>query len=307
MPESLNGQRLISETRLVKHERRIERALNQALDRHKDKAIASVRTVTAAAPPPDPFDLAVWETTLAELVEPVIRGTVTDFAEWTTSFLSLDPAIRAQILGNIDLEEYVEAFMQNCVTLGNNAADEVMDEISQGVGKGEGEAKLVSRLRSRFDMLYSNAQRIARTETHNAAEGTKATSAATAQQQGFKLAKKWVAHIDSRTRKEHARADGQEVLLDADFTVGTAEGPRPGRMGRKEHDINCRCANTFRVLDPDEIPPTFTEAQADENERLLEAAQERQAQKDAEAAAKRKAYEDEQAAKKAEKRANRKS
>lgn len=309
MPESLNGQRLISEVRLVRHERGIYRALTKALDIHKAKAVASLRTITAAAPPPDPFDLNVWETTLSEIVLPRIRGTVEDFAKWTTDFLALDPAIRAQILGNIDVEQYIAEFMDNCVTLGEDVADDVMAAINEGVGKGEGEAKLIDRVRDFFkddQGAYAKAQRIARTETHNAAEGTKETSARGAQQAGFIIAKRWVAHIDARTRREHARADGQEVMMDDDFTVGTASGPRPGRLGAKEHDINCRCASIFRVLDPGELPAGLTPEQADENEQLLEAAIERQKEADAEAAVKRKAYEDEKAAERERKAAERK-
>lgn len=54
--------------------------------------------------------------------------------------------------------------------------------------------------------------------------------------------KQWVARHDPRTRESHARADGQVVPVESDFTVGGAKLFVPGDPeGPFEETLNCRC------------------------------------------------------------------
>lgn len=82
------------------------------------------------------------------------------------------------------------------------------------------------------------ATRIARTEATGAANyGT-----LTALHQEGAPAKEWLATPGLRTRPEHARANGQIVLIDAPFVVGGHHLMMPGDPSGPAHlVINCRC------------------------------------------------------------------
>lgn len=60
--------------------------------------------------------------------------------------------------------------------------------------------------------------------------------------------KKWLATNDNRTRHTHREADGQEVPIDARFSVGNSQLDYPGDPhGSDSEVINCRC--TVLLLD----------------------------------------------------------
>ena len=56
------------------------------------------------------------------------------------------------------------------------------------------------------------------------------------------IEKEWVAILDSKTRSQHANADGQRVTLDSNFIVGgeSLKFPRDPN-GSVGNIINCRC------------------------------------------------------------------
>lgn len=58
------------------------------------------------------------------------------------------------------------------------------------------------------------------------------------------LKKTWVTTLDSRTRSDHVRADGQQVALNEAFSVGGERLPKPrdSSLGASAGNvINCRC------------------------------------------------------------------
>lgn len=99
-------------------------------------------------------------------------------------------------------------------------------------------------LRKKFrEMSVSNAKRIIRTESVNAANY--ATNQSATDIFGKEnLRKEWIATNDERTRIDHARADGQVVGMDEQFLVGGEELSHPGdSKGSAGNVINCRCTN----------------------------------------------------------------
>jgi len=91
------------------------------------------------------------------------------------------------------------------------------------------------------------ADRIARTETHGAANyGADRAARST----GLELQKEWVAVEDARTRPDHAAADGQTVEMDQAFTIGGEALMFPGDFnGSAGQVINCRCQVAHIVND----------------------------------------------------------
>ena len=65
---------------------------------------------------------------------------------------------------------------------------------------------------------------------------------------GIELEKRWLATLDSRTRHNHAAADGQTVAEDRPFIVGGHELMYPGDPSGPGHEIyNCRCTMIAQV------------------------------------------------------------
>lgn len=82
------------------------------------------------------------------------------------------------------------------------------------------------------------AQRIARTESTGAYNFGSVTALT---QEGI-LCKEWMATRDSRTRPEHAKADGQRVRMGRPFLVGGFWMNQPGDFNAPpELTVHCRC------------------------------------------------------------------
>ena len=101
------------------------------------------------------------------------------------------------------------------------------------------------------DQTFYRAERIARTETGAAANyGTYAGATATGRKD---LRKVWKTNMDGRERESHAAANGQQVGIDENFTVGNSSLKYPNDYSGAAADIiNCRCvANYITPLNPD--------------------------------------------------------
>src|SRR3954454_10774704 len=99
-----------------------------------------------------------------------------------------------------------------------------------GVGKGESIDNLTGRLTACFDIGDNDAKRIARTETHGAAEDVSHTSATAISNAGFTVLKSWLATADTRTRDSHIQAevDNEDVPINEPFSVGDTTVMFPG-------------------------------------------------------------------------------
>jgi SPP1 gp7 family putative phage head morphogenesis protein len=120
--------------------------------------------------------------------------------------------------------------------------------LAEGIEAGESIPELAQRVENVMgDRIRSSGTTIARTEVIGASNGGTQLSW---EQSGVVAGKEWLAAIDERTRETHVEAHGQQVRLDADFSVGDGSGPQPGQIGLAEEDINCRCTSVA-ILDID--------------------------------------------------------
>lgn len=247
------GKRLLAETRLRRAELRIERAIKAALGRHKAHALAQLRAQhLAAAGPPDAFGLTTWDASVDDGVEPAVADSLRDFAASTAQFLALPPETRAEILGKIDVPAQTADFVERVRTVGTDVAGRLTDTLSVGIGKGESIEALSARVSDVFDIGDNLAERIARTETHGAAEQTTFASAGAIADAGYQLTKTWISTQDDRTRPDHVEADGQIVGMDEPFEVGGDELMFPGddSLGADVDQLaNCRCSCTYDMAD----------------------------------------------------------
>lgn len=139
------------------------------------------------------------------------------------------------------------------VGIGDHLWSKARDELSAGQQAGEGVALLKQRVLNSLDVSAPRAQAIARTEVNGAAN---AGSLLEALATGMTGTKEWIATPGSRTRKDHAHADGQKVALDAKFTVGghAMAGPHD-QLGPASQVVNCRCTLGYD-FDDDEVAAT---------------------------------------------------
>jgi phage portal protein BeeE len=128
----------------------------------------------------------------------------------------------------------------------------IANALAEGVGQGEGIDALAARVSAVFSMARdSRARTIARTEVLPAYNAT-ATMAAGHLGPAIVGGSEWVATRDSRTREEHAAADGQVVPMGATFIVGGVSMAYPGdHSAPASLFVNCRCTVAF--LTPEEM------------------------------------------------------
>src|SRR5258708_1780365 len=123
--------------------------------------------------------------------------------------------------------------------------------IQSYLAKGVEEGESIPNLAKRIDDLYlqqiipNRSTVISRTEVIGASNYG---SHEAAKQSGLDLTKSWLATEDVRTRPTHSLADGQEVEMDAKFSVGGADLDFPGDpAGPPEEIIQCRCTQTYKT------------------------------------------------------------
>lgn len=262
MADKFLGRRLIATARLHRYEREIEAAIGRALARRRaavnERALAA--TVTAGA---DDFDEAAWDTDIADEVMPAVEGMLADLNRHALVPFDLTPEQIAHVLGAIDVESQVEAFIRLITGIGPQTAARINGTLALGVAHGESIPELAARVDSVFQMAMRRAVTIARTETNRAANaGTNAAGEAINAE--LPLTKTWLATEDDRTRDDHAEADGQTVAFDEMFVVGGEEAEYPCDPNLSaEQSVNCRCTVIFEALeDTPEADAAIADAEA---------------------------------------------
>ncbi|MDK3667898.1 phage minor head protein [Staphylococcus pseudintermedius] len=128
--------------------------------------------------------------------------------------------------------------------------------ITQGILSGEGYARTAKAISDDLGMSKAQALRVARTETGRALSQANLDSAHVAQDNGFKMMKRWFATKDTRTRDTHRHLDGKSIPLNENFKSSGCIGQAPklfvGVNSAKEN-INCRC-KLLHYIDEDDLP-----------------------------------------------------
>lgn len=117
----------------------------------------------------------------------------------------------------------------------------VKDTITRGIASGSTYRDMANQLSLVTDEELYKSYRIARTEGHRITAEAKLNSMKKAKKQGADVVKQWDATLDGKTRKNHRKLDGEWVEIDDYFEIGGRKVKAPGKFGRAEEDINCRC------------------------------------------------------------------
>ena len=117
----------------------------------------------------------------------------------------------------------------------------VKETITRGIASGSTYRDMANQLSLVTNEELYKSYRIARTEGHRVTAEAKITSMQKAKKQGADVVKQWDATLDGKTRKNHRKLDGEWVEVDDYFEIGGRKVKAPGKFGRAEEDINCRC------------------------------------------------------------------
>lgn len=141
--------------------------------------------------------------------------------------------------------------------LSESSRSRIRRVITRASATAEGPRDVADRVQAHLSGAASRhrAERIARTELHNAATYAQELEAQTQSRAlGIKMVRVWMASLDHRTRASHRAANGQTRAEGEPFTLAkpTPAGPiishlmRPGDPAGPAHEvINCRCALTY--------------------------------------------------------------
>lgn len=123
----------------------------------------------------------------------------------------------------------------------NDFKQKVKDTITRGIASASTYKDMANQLSLITNEELYKSYRIARTEGHRITAEAKLNSMKKAKQQGADVVKQWDATLDGKTRKNHRKLDGEWVEVDDYFEIGGRKVKAPGKFGRAEEDINCRC------------------------------------------------------------------
>ncbi len=185
----------------------------------------------------DIFDLDKWEGEFITVSVPIFRKifevegqSAIDELGLDVSFKKDDPKLRRII---------AEQSVKFAKDVNKTTIERIRKVLQEGVAEGEGEAELGKRVKEVFTTAKTaRTKTIARTETLKAAN----TGHLEAYQQVGVKKKRWLSAEDSRVRPTHARANGQTVGINKQFTVGSSKLDHPGDLSAPAKEtINCRC------------------------------------------------------------------
>jgi len=146
------------------------------------------------------------------------------------------------VFKRVIIEWILEHALEQSRTIARRNVSAIREILAQAQSDGLGERDTVKKL-GEYIENRSHAARIARTETHTAAERASREAALST---GLDMVKEWGATEDLRTRETHAKADGQITEMDVPFIVGTSQLLHPGDpAGPAKEVINCRCTALY--------------------------------------------------------------
>lgn len=151
----------------------------------------------------------------------------------------------------------VEAYVQNqaleqAQMIARTTLEEIRIIIDSGLQDGMSVDEISKAIKAHGKIASANrAESIAITETHTASNfGNFESAKDLSEQYDIKTKKEWISTFDSRTREDHAAANGQVVDMEEDFIVGGERLKYPGDpRASAAQVIRCRCVLGYIVED----------------------------------------------------------
>jgi hypothetical protein len=242
---------------------RLIRAADEAANRAVRGLVASIADgPLTAAINPDPASYESlpqeWERQVEAHLLPLTEaayeaGTIQALVQLphaAAEFLATNPDIPRVI--NPLVEEALVGARMEFAAIGPEATARVQTAIVEGVAAGDGVDAIGDRIVAAVKLSEARASVIARTESVRASN-LGAHNQARFLAKYLPVTKEWLNTSDSRTRKTHVEAGGQEVGLDEAFEVGGALLQFPSDpAGPPQETVNCRCTTLYNEDGPPE-------------------------------------------------------
>jgi uncharacterized protein YoaH (UPF0181 family) len=119
-------------------------------------------------------------------------------------------------------------------------------EISQGIMSGEDYTHISKRIQNAVGFSRGKAMNVAVTETGRVQVKARMDSAEQAEKYSG-MEKVWNATLDSHTRSDHRKLDGQEADEKGYFHIHGFKAKGPHLFGIAKEDCRCRCTVIFKV------------------------------------------------------------
>lgn len=124
----------------------------------------------------------------------------------------------------------------------------VKGAIAKGLINGSGYIKIAKDISDIGAADFKQSLKIAITEGGRLKSLAREDSYQEAARKGVNLQKKWLATLDTKTRKDHQQLDGQIVGIDDVFRIRGYSALQPRLFGVAKEDINCRC-DTITIVE----------------------------------------------------------
>jgi hypothetical protein len=200
--------------------------------------------------------MQVTSTPIIKVLKPLYLDAGIVYGAKTRAYLNSQKA-RMPIGFNDRMVALMQAYFQtDILNTANNITDTtislIQDVLSKAAEEGLGVDDIIKQLEG-SEISRMRARLITRTETVTAAN---MGAMFAAKDSGLLLNKEWLAAMDSRTRHDHSRVNGQTVPIDKPFDVGGYDMQQPGDRGGKngalpvpaKEVVNCRCTTLFIPL-----------------------------------------------------------
>jgi len=187
---------------------------------------------------------------LAREMEPLLSELVISFGNAELGALGMSASfavIDARVVGYL-----VEVGAARIPMINGTTRRAISKTLAEGVLRGEGIEALTARVRTTFQGISkSRAALIARTEVGTAASFARNSAIQEAGDVGIVKKRRWIATLDSRTRHNHRKLNGQVQPVRKPFRIpGTSKlAMYPGGFASAKENANCRCV-VVAVVEP---------------------------------------------------------
>ncbi len=224
--------------RVIRYERKFRDVQRELFDRQRLDVLRRLREAKAVTRQAvgDLFDPLEWQDAFVRGGRAVVIQAILESAR--AQILRFGLGISFDITAPSIAEFVIDRLSFWAKRTNEETASLLMSELIEAHVLGESIRDIQARVEKVFKFNAAvRSERIARTEMNAAANRGAIESY---RQSGVVEQKVWLATMDDRVRDAHAEADGQQVPLEAPFTVGGERIMQPGD-GSPEVAINCRC------------------------------------------------------------------
>ena len=243
MPDDRHeARRAIAAWKVARYERKLTLAISAALAAQR----AKLARFTPGTPPPDPLDLATWQETVNQHVEPAARSVLSEIARDVGKAAGLGVGVGILSRGSqgVTVQDLVNEGAATITKQASGIVERLAPRASLVISTATDNGALADSMNGLFNAADVQASLVARSANFFA--NALAQQAALTVTDESPLQKTWITMGDDRVRPDHEDVDGTTLPADEAFDVGGESLMYPGDPQGSEAEVaNCRCWLAF--------------------------------------------------------------